>query len=284
MGFWLLSKEDEIAHPVLRQRRKTGRMQSTLIIAGVAFVGAAIVGGGLVAFKIEVPLVDSLPRQILLGTFGVALLAVGFVFDGSGGEGGTPIASESPVGIPAATSPPEPAPAITEVTSTTATMGSTSTIPAPESEWMLIIDGGGRLGVTVPGEWSVKVTEDTIWASPEMDEWIAATIGEGPANHNGYYLHRVMQPVTGTFEEIAEKYLEEMPVPSQCAFAYGGVERPVSGYFTYRVYECTPGGAFVNEVEIGITPPWVTFESSRYVDDATREAIFSPLWQSFRSY
>lgn len=260
-------------------------MQSTLIVAGVAFVGAAIVGGGLVAFKIEVPLVDSLPRQILLGLFGVALLTVGFVFDGSGGEKGAPVASESTVGLPVVISTTEPAPAITEVSSTTQTIVSTSTIPEkPALEWILIIDGEGRLGVTVPGEWSVEVTEDTIWASPEIDEWIAATIGAGPANHNGYYLHRVMQPVTGTFEEIAEKYLEEMPVPTQCAFAYGDVERPGSGYFTYRVYECTPGGAFVNEVEIGITPPWVTFESSRYVDDATREAIFSPIWQSFRSY
>ncbi|MDF1595520.1 MAG: hypothetical protein P1T08_05420 [Acidimicrobiia bacterium] len=259
-------------------------MQSTLIIAGVAFGGAAIVGGGLVAFKVEIPLVDSLPRQILLGVFGAVLLIAGFVTDRGGEENNEPIASDTTVDSPAVTSTALGAPTTKVEPSTTVTRAPTTVPGEPELEWMLIIDGGGRLGVTVPGDWSVEVTEDTIWASPEIEEWMSATIGEGPANHDGYYLHRVMQPVTGSFEEIAEMYLDEMPVPTQCAFAYGDVERPGSGYFTYRVYECTPGGSFVNEVEIGITPPWVTFESSRYLDDATREDIFTLIWQSFRSY
>lgn len=59
-------------------------MQSTLIVAGVVFVGAAIVGGGMVAFKVEVPLIDSLPRQVLLGAFGMTLLVVGLVFGDTG--------------------------------------------------------------------------------------------------------------------------------------------------------------------------------------------------------
>ncbi len=37
-----------------RSRRERIRVQTTLILAGVAFVGAAIVGGGLIAFKIEI--------------------------------------------------------------------------------------------------------------------------------------------------------------------------------------------------------------------------------------
>jgi hypothetical protein len=259
-------------------------MQSTLIIAGVAFVGAAIVGGGLVAFKVEIPLVDSLPRQILLGVFGAVLLIVGFVSDGGSEEDGVPVASETTIEVPEVASTTEPAPETTEVSSTTVTIAPTTVPEEPELEWVLIIDGGGRLGVSVPGDWSVEVDEDTIWASPEIEEWKTATRGEGPASHNGYYVHRMLQPVTGTFEEIAENYLDGMPVPSQCAFAYGDVERPGTGYFTYRVYECTPGGQFVNEVEIGITPPWLTFESSRYLDDATREEIFSPIWMSWRSY
>lgn len=51
-------------------------MNATLITAGVVCVIAAIVGGGLKAFRIELPVVHSLARQIALGVFGVVLLAV----------------------------------------------------------------------------------------------------------------------------------------------------------------------------------------------------------------
>jgi hypothetical protein len=57
-------------------------LEATLIAAGVVFVGAAIVGGGMVAFKVEVPLIDSLPRQVLLAVFGILLLIAGFVTRG----------------------------------------------------------------------------------------------------------------------------------------------------------------------------------------------------------
>ena len=254
-------------------------MESTLIIAGVVFVGAAIVGGGLVAFKVEVPLVDSLPRQILLGVFGTVLLVSGFVFGDKGVASGEPASTDTTVGtLPSATSEPQ---GTTTIAVTTTTVTSTS---EPEAEWVLVLDGGGELGVSIPGDWSVVVTEDAIWASEDIDEWTAATKGESPASHNGYYLRRLPQPVKGTFAEIAEQYLQEMPVPSQCALIDGDVERPGAGYFTYLIYECSPGGQYVNEVEIGINPPWVTLESSRYLSDADRDDILGRVWQSFRSY
>jgi len=53
-------------------------MNTTFVTAGLACVIAAIVGGGLNAFSIEIPLLSSMKRQVLLGIFGAALLAAGF--------------------------------------------------------------------------------------------------------------------------------------------------------------------------------------------------------------
>ena len=44
--------------------------------AGIVCIIAAIVGGGLNAFKIEMPVVHSPVRQVLLAVFGLALLAI----------------------------------------------------------------------------------------------------------------------------------------------------------------------------------------------------------------
>ena len=49
-------------------------MSSTLLTAGLACVIAAIVGGGLKAFGIEMPVVQSGKRQLALATLGIALL------------------------------------------------------------------------------------------------------------------------------------------------------------------------------------------------------------------
>lgn len=49
-------------------------MQTTLLCTGLACVIAAIVGGGLKAFDIEIPAFDSIPRQIALFAVGVSLV------------------------------------------------------------------------------------------------------------------------------------------------------------------------------------------------------------------
>ena len=54
-------------------------MNVTLLFAGVACVIAAIVGGGLKAFGIEVPLLQSLKRQIILALFGLVLLSIAYI-------------------------------------------------------------------------------------------------------------------------------------------------------------------------------------------------------------
>ena len=52
-------------------------MNATLITAGIACIIAAIVGGGLKAFAIEIRVLDSGRRQAALGAFGVLLLGAG---------------------------------------------------------------------------------------------------------------------------------------------------------------------------------------------------------------
>lgn len=56
-------------------------MQHTFLIAGLACVIGAIVGGGLKAFGIELPLVNSRIRQAVLGLLGVALITAGIMPD-----------------------------------------------------------------------------------------------------------------------------------------------------------------------------------------------------------
>jgi len=50
-------------------------MGNTVLTLGLVCITAAIVGGGLKAFKIEVPVIASVKRQLLLAGFGIVLLA-----------------------------------------------------------------------------------------------------------------------------------------------------------------------------------------------------------------
>lgn len=51
-------------------------MENTLLAAGIACILGAIVGGGLKAFSIEIPLLKTWPRQFFLGVFGLVLLVI----------------------------------------------------------------------------------------------------------------------------------------------------------------------------------------------------------------
>lgn len=46
-----------------------------ILYAGLACVAAAIVGGGLKIFGIEIPLLNSIQRQVLLALFGLILIS-----------------------------------------------------------------------------------------------------------------------------------------------------------------------------------------------------------------
>lgn len=54
-------------------------METTLLTVGLVCVIAAIVGGGLRAFQIELPGIASVRRQALLGGFGILLIVLALV-------------------------------------------------------------------------------------------------------------------------------------------------------------------------------------------------------------
>jgi hypothetical protein len=54
-----------------------------VLIAGIVCVIAAIVGGGLKAFGIKVPILNNRSRQLSLGAFGIVLLGIGLILGGN---------------------------------------------------------------------------------------------------------------------------------------------------------------------------------------------------------
>lgn len=54
-------------------------MDEKLIWTGIACIIASIVGGGLKAFEIEIPLFTNLKRQMLLGAVGLIILITGVI-------------------------------------------------------------------------------------------------------------------------------------------------------------------------------------------------------------
>ena len=64
-------------------------METTLATLGAIALLAAIVGGGFSAAGASVPVIDSLGRQLLLGTAGLGLLFVAFTVSGGFSNGST---------------------------------------------------------------------------------------------------------------------------------------------------------------------------------------------------
>ena len=62
-------------------------MNNVLVSAGAASIILAVVGGGAKAFGVEVPVLNSISRQVALALVGVAFLGTAFVV-GDGGDGG----------------------------------------------------------------------------------------------------------------------------------------------------------------------------------------------------
>lgn len=75
-----------------------------VLIAGIVCVMAAIVGGGLKAFGIEMPILKNRSRQLSLGAFGIVLLGIALIL-GLGKP--SPEANPSVVGVPAAKEVPK---------------------------------------------------------------------------------------------------------------------------------------------------------------------------------
>jgi hypothetical protein len=75
-------------------------MQTTLLTTGLVCIIAAIIGGGLKGFGIEVPLLQSLPRQFALGILGCVLVLI--ALRGQLGGSSTAPAAAAPAPAPAA--------------------------------------------------------------------------------------------------------------------------------------------------------------------------------------
>jgi hypothetical protein len=58
--------------------KRGSRMETTLLTAGLACLIASIIGGGLKAFSIEIPVLTNWPRQIALFTLGLVLCLIAF--------------------------------------------------------------------------------------------------------------------------------------------------------------------------------------------------------------
>jgi tetratricopeptide (TPR) repeat protein len=61
--------------------------------AGIAFMAAAIVAGGFKGLGVEIPVVNSLPRQLLLGGFGAVLMVLSLLARTRGDDHPTPAAA-----------------------------------------------------------------------------------------------------------------------------------------------------------------------------------------------
>jgi hypothetical protein len=69
-------------------------MNEVLVTAGVVALLAAVVGGGLKAFNVEVPIVDSLARQLMLAALGAVFLVAAVVLrEDDGGTAETGLAT-----------------------------------------------------------------------------------------------------------------------------------------------------------------------------------------------
>jgi hypothetical protein len=59
-------------------------LPGTLLLLGIVCVIAAIVGGGMKAAGVDIPVIHSVPRQVMLAVFGFAVIAGGIVLRDSG--------------------------------------------------------------------------------------------------------------------------------------------------------------------------------------------------------
>ena len=86
-------------------------MQNNLLVAGIACIMAALIGGGLRAFTIEIPLLSSLRRQIMLGLFGAILMALSLAqwtrSESSASPIPTPHRNDESQASPSRSSPPQ---------------------------------------------------------------------------------------------------------------------------------------------------------------------------------
>jgi len=130
-------------------------VQNTLLLAGLACLIAAIVGGGLRAFGIEIPLLASIPRQLVLGTLGVVLMLIAATS-----------ARRPPVdnGGASTSSTTSAASGTSETATTAAPTNSTTAIPSQTSQ------------TAPPQAVSASVTFDTTTDNKDDDSYLVVVV------------------------------------------------------------------------------------------------------------
>lgn len=76
-------------------------MNTTLVVVGFVFLAAAIIGGGLKAQGVEVPVISSISRQVLLGLAGVGAILISVLLPRNGSTASTGT-SPTTVSLPSA--------------------------------------------------------------------------------------------------------------------------------------------------------------------------------------
>lgn len=143
-------------------------MDTALLAVGLACVIAAIVGGGLQAFGLTIPVLRSKTRQLLLGGLGILLLSMALLGVG-GGRRAEPDTGPSPTVAPSGI-PPLP---IAGATASVPSVLQPTAIPSPSRTAGLTIDGG-TITIDSPKDreevtCSTKVT-GTVSASLRRDQ------------------------------------------------------------------------------------------------------------------
>jgi hypothetical protein len=146
-------------------------VEETAFAIGAFCVAAAIIGGGLKAAHIwDMPVVDSIPRQFLLGVFGVILMVWGVVASGSE-SAGTP--GPGPTGATGATGV-EVRPTATAVSGPSG--GCQVTIANPLATLMEEPDTFSQEIMRIPaGVYAVEAIENVSFG-PETQRWFRITV------------------------------------------------------------------------------------------------------------
>lgn len=100
-----------------------------LMLAGVFLVGAAIIGGGMSTSGVNVPVITSIARQVLLGLLGAAVFGLGYYYYEKESGASSDVAAES-VSESASEAAPE---AASEAVSEAASEAEPSAAPASQA-------------------------------------------------------------------------------------------------------------------------------------------------------
>jgi len=252
---------------------------TTVLVSGIACVIAAIVGGGLKAFDIEIPHFKSLKRQALLGLFGLVLIA-GSLFSKidlgkllsriekaflqervKQTEPKMPeVPSSSPVKLP---EQPPSGPSKPPVTPPVAPSNSCPPQGTLKTAWTLMWAGAGW-GVkydvdtsSLSADLSNRLTREIKSADPELSQYGQTILDEVHSLGN----KAPVGPFSGQYGKISTPVIEE---DIDCTFNCTSIQ------WSYRVMSQTNGTFIQGGGPVDIPISRLTANSKRAVESVER--------------